>query len=96
MNLTQYRKKRNFDATPEPPGATAAEGQEALSFVVHKHQASHLHFDLRLELDDVLKSWAIPKGLSLDPAEKKLALMKEAEGKTHSHKRRESRPDQSR
>ena len=54
-NLKEYRKKRNFGATPEPPGARAAEGQEPLSFVVHKHRASHLHFDLRLELDDVLK-----------------------------------------
>jgi bifunctional non-homologous end joining protein LigD len=77
MSLKEYRKKRNFDDTPEPPGTDAAEGQEPLSFVVHKHYATHLHFDLRLELDGVLKSWALPKGPSLDPVEKKLAIMVE-------------------
>ncbi len=76
-NLKEYREKRDFSVTPEPPGTKGAEEERPLSFVVHKHQASHLHYDLRLELDGVLKSWAVPKGPSLDPGERKLAMMVE-------------------
>jgi bifunctional non-homologous end joining protein LigD len=77
MKLKEYRSKRDFTRTPEPPGQESREDEPALQFVVHKHAASHLHWDMRLELDGVLKSWAIPKGPSLNPNEKKLAIMVE-------------------
>ncbi len=78
MPLQEYRKKRDFAKSPEPAGKTAADREGGpLHFVVQRHQAAHLHYDLRLELNGVLKSWAIPKGLTLDPEQKKLAIMVE-------------------
>ncbi|WP_422419401.1 DNA ligase D [Pseudomonas sp. GZD-222] len=74
--LQEYARKRNFDATPEPAG-THARGKQpahALQYCIQKHDASHLHYDFRLELDGTLKSWAIPKGPSLDPKIRRLAV----------------------
>src|SRR4030088_2288227 len=74
MGLDRYRQKRDFRVTPEPQGRATRSGKGPLKFVIHKHAASHLHYDFRLELDGVLLSWAVPKGPSLDPNHKRLAM----------------------
>ena len=72
--LAEYRRKRDFARTREPRGASRQGAASRLAYVIQRHEATRLHFDLRLELDGVMKSWAVPKGPSLDPAVKRLAI----------------------
>ncbi len=76
MSLETYKQKRKFDKTPEPKGTVHA-GAKKLAFVVQKHRATQLHYDFRLEVGGVLKSWAVPKGPVMDPAVRHMAIMVE-------------------
>src|SRR5215212_7899178 len=83
MSLKEYQRKRKFSQTPEPAGKRKAQRKRRKSqknelvFVVQKHKASHLHYDFRLELKGALKSWAVPKGPSMNPNDKRLAMLVE-------------------
>lgn len=76
MSLEKYKEKRNFKKTSEPK-PKQSKGEKSLKFCVQKHAATNLHYDFRLELEGVLKSWAVPKGPSLNPKDKRLAMMVE-------------------
>src|SRR2546426_5025338 len=81
--LSTYRAKRAFDQTPEPGGLVPRTGpKQGGLLIVHMHDATRLHWDLRLELDGVLKSWAVPKGPSANPADKRLAVKVRSEEHT--------------
>jgi bifunctional non-homologous end joining protein LigD len=72
--LAEYNRKRDFSRSKEPKGVVPKSRARKLHFVIQKHDASHLHYDLRLEMDGVMKSWAVPKGPSLDPSVRRLAM----------------------
>jgi bifunctional non-homologous end joining protein LigD len=88
-SIERYRAKRDFARTPEPaPGPAPGHPEERPAravFVVHRHDATRLHYDLRLEMEGVLRSWAVPRGFSYDPGEKRLAVQTEDHPLTYEH-----------
>src|SRR5690606_42119824 len=88
MSLKKYNEKRDFSKTSEPTSGKTKDNQK-LIFVIQKHAASHLHYDFRLEMEGVLKSWAVPKGPSTDPSVKRLARSEERRGGTEGSARQE-------
>ncbi len=83
--LGEYTRKRDFRTTPEPaPGRALGRGESPV-FVVHRHEATHLHYDLRLEMDGVLKSWAVPRGFTYVRGEKRLAVRTEDHPLEYEH-----------
>lgn len=85
INLKEYRAKRQFGKTPEPMADTVETPNRMPVFVVQKHDASHFHFDFRLEVDGVLKSWVVPKGPSMNPKDKRLAIEVEDHPLSYAH-----------
>ena len=77
MALEEYKRKRDFGKTSEPPPGKVTSRDKKLSYLIQKHDATRLHYDFRLELDGVLLSWAVTKGPSVDPADKRLAMRTE-------------------
>lgn len=85
MSLKEYQEKRNFNSTPEPDADLLGSPNHIPVFVIQKHGASHFHFDFRLEVDGVLKSWAVPKGPSMNPKDKRLAIEVEDHPLSYAH-----------
>ena len=83
--LAEYNRKRRFDVTPEPPGRAKRARTRGLAFLVQKHRAGHLHYDFRLEHEGAMLSWAVPKGPSLDPAMRRLAMQTEPHPMDYNH-----------
>ena len=84
MDIDTYNEKRDFSKTKEPRGDDKQSSHKGQSFVIQKHQATNLHYDFRLEVDGVLKSWSIPKGPSTDPNQKRMAIPTEDHPMTYA------------